>query len=127
MLTDIALGQYYPGNSLIHKLDPRTKILITLFFIVAIFLASGAVSYGILWGFVFLIILLSRLPLMLVLKSIKPLWIIIVLTMVIHMFTGQGENVIFSCWTIFGKLFLTDITPNKKSTQNSQKFLIDRV
>ena len=41
MLTDIALGQYYPGNSLIHKLDPRTKILITLFFIVAIFLASG--------------------------------------------------------------------------------------
>ena len=57
MLTDIALGQYYPGNSLIHKLDPRTKILITLFFIVAIFLASGAVSYGILWGFVFLIIL----------------------------------------------------------------------
>lgn len=96
MLTDIALGQYYPGNSLIHKLDPRTKILITLFFIVAIFLASGAVSYGILWSFVFLIILLSRLPLMLVLKSIKPLWIIIVLTMVIHMFTGQGENVIFS-------------------------------
>ena len=100
MLTDIALGQYYPGNSLIHKLDPRTKILITLFFIVAIFLASGAVSYGILWGFVFLIILLSRLPLMLVLKSIKPLWIIIVLTMVIHMFTGQGENVIFS-WKFF--------------------------
>ena len=73
---------------------------ITLFFIVAIFLASGAVSYGILWGFVFLIILLSRLPLMLVLKSIKPLWIIIVLTMVIHMFTGQGENVIFS-WKFF--------------------------
>lgn len=100
MLTDIALGQYYPGNSLIHKLDPRTKILITLFFIVAIFLASGAVSYGILWSFVFLIILLSRLPLMLVLKSIKPLWIIIVLTMVIHMFTGQGENVIFS-WKFF--------------------------
>ena len=66
MLTDIALGQYYPGNSLIHKLDPRTKILITLFFIVAIFLASGAVSYGILWGFVFLIILLS--PILLILS-----------------------------------------------------------
>ena len=68
MLTDIALGQYYPGNSLIHRLDPRTKILVTLFFIIAIFLAAGAVSYGILWGFVFLIILLSRLPLLLVLK-----------------------------------------------------------
>ena len=100
MLTDIALGQYYPGNSLIHKLDPRTKILITLFFIVAIFLDSGDVSYGIHRGFVFLIILLSRLPLMLVLKSIKPLWIIIVLTMVIHMFTGQGDIVFFS-WKFF--------------------------
>lgn len=96
MLTDIALGQYYPGNSLIHKLDPRTKILATLFFIVAIFLAAGAISYVILWGFVFAIIFLSRLPLLLVVKSVKPLWIIIVLTMVIHMFTGQGENVIFS-------------------------------
>ena len=100
MLTDIALGQYYPGNSLIHRLDPRTKILVTLFFIIALFLAAGAVSYGILWGFVFLIILLSRLPLLLVLKSIKPLWIIIVLTMAIHMFTGQGENIIFS-WKFF--------------------------
>ena len=78
--------------------SPQT--VFAIFFIVAIFLASGAVSYGILWGFVFLIILLSRLPLMLVLKSIKPLWIIIVLTMVIHMFTGQGENVIFS-WKFF--------------------------
>ena len=100
MLPDIALGQYYPGNSLIHRLDPRTKILVTLFFIIAIFLAAGAVSYGILWGFVFLIILLSRLPLLLVLKSIKPLWIIIVLTMAIHMFTGQCENIIFS-WKFF--------------------------
>ena len=99
MLTDIALGQYYPGNSLIHKLDPRTKILITLFFIVAIFLASGAVSYGILWGFVFLIILLSRLPLMLVLKSIKPLWIIIALTAVLNMFFTPGRELV-SFWKI---------------------------
>ena len=99
MLTDIALGQYYPGNSLIHKLDPRTKILITLFFIVAIFLASGAVSYGILWGFVFLIILLSRLPLMLVLKSIKPLWIIIALTAVLNIFFTPGRELV-SVWKI---------------------------
>lgn len=96
MLTDIALGQYYPGNSLIHKLDPRTKILATILFIIAIFLASGTISYGMLWSFVLFVIALSRLPLMLLVKSIKPLWIIVVLTMAIHMFTGQGEHVIFS-------------------------------
>lgn len=95
MLTDIALGQFYPGKSLIHKLDPRSKILSTLLFIIAIFLAVGAISYTILTGFVLGIILLSRLPLMLVLKSIKPLWIIIVLTMTIHMFTGQGDTTVF--------------------------------
>lgn len=100
MLTDISLGQYYPGNSLIHKLDPRSKILATLFFIIAIFLATGATSYIILSSFVLFVILLSKLPVLLVLKSIKPLWIIIALTMAIHMFTGQGENVIFH-WKIF--------------------------
>lgn len=100
MLTDISLGQHYPGNSLIHKLDPRSKILATLFFIIAIFLATGATSYIILSSFVFFVILLSKLPVLLVVKSIKPLWIIIALTMGIHMFTGQGENVIFH-WKIF--------------------------
>ena len=95
MLTDITLGQYYPGNSLLHKLDPRTKILATLLFIVAIFLASGVVSYVILWSFLLMTIAISRLPLLLVLKSVKPLWIIILLTMCIHMFMGQGEDIIF--------------------------------
>lgn len=90
MLKDITLGQYYPGSSFLHKLDPRTKILATMAFIIAVFLATNPLSYGVLIGFVFFVILLSKLPVFLVIKSIKPLWIIILLTMVIHMLTGEG-------------------------------------
>lgn len=95
MLTNITLGQYFPGNSLIHRLDPRTKILATLIYIIAIFLASSPISYGILIAFAAVVIAISRLPWLLVLKSLKPIWIIVVLTLFIHMFTAPGEQIIF--------------------------------
>ena len=96
MLTEITLGQYFPGNSLIHRLDPRTKILATIIYIIAIFFAETPLSYGILAGFAALVILISRLPWLMVLKSLKPIWIIVILTMLIHMFTAPGEHII---WT----------------------------
>ena len=74
MLTDITLGQYYPGSSVIHGLDPRAKILATLLFIAAIFFAESMLSYGVLALFVAAVILLSRLPVLMVLRSVKPLW-----------------------------------------------------
>ena len=100
MLSEITLGQYFPGNSFVHRLDPRTKILATLIYIIAIFLAYTPVAYGILVAFAALVIGVSRLPVALVFKSLKPIWIIILITMVIHMFTAPGEKVLFS-WTIF--------------------------
>lgn len=96
MLSDITLGQYFPGNSFIHRLDPRTKILATLIYIVAIFFAESFLSYGLLIAFALGVILLSRLPLMMVLRSLKPIMIIVILTMLIHMFTAPGNNVVFS-------------------------------
>ena len=90
MLTDITLGQYYPGNSCIHRLDPRTKILAVLFYMVMVFLAASPLSYGILIGFIVLGAALAKLPAGLLLRSIKPLWIIILLTMVIHFVTDPG-------------------------------------
>ena len=95
MLTDITLGQYYPGNSIIHKLDPRAKIIATLLFIAAIFFADSLLSYGVLALFVAVVIGLSRLPVLMVLRSVKPLWIIIVLTLFIHAFTGEGKDVLY--------------------------------
>ena len=91
MLADITLGQYYPGTSFVHKLDPRTKILATMSFIVAVFLAVSATSYVILVSFVLGVIFLAKLPVILVVKSIKPLWIIILLTMCIHLLTGREK------------------------------------
>ena len=77
MLTEITLGQYFPGNSLIHRLDPRTKILATIIYIIAIFFADTPLSYGILTAFAAGVIMISRLPWLMVLKSLKPIWIII--------------------------------------------------
>ncbi len=92
MLTDITLGQYYPGESYIHKLDPRTKILATLIFISSIFLASTYTAYIVLTVFVALVVGVSRLPVKLVIQSIKPLWVIILLTFCIHIFSTPGET-----------------------------------
>ena len=94
-MLDITLGQYYPGNSFIHRLDPRTKILSTLLLIIAVFLANTAVGYAALCAMVLFIILISGLPFMLVLKSVKPLLFIIVLTLVLHVVMGQGEHVLY--------------------------------
>ena len=94
-MLNITLGQYYPGNSFIHRLDPRTKILSTLLLIVAVFLANTAVGYAALCAMVLFIILVSGLPFMLVLKSVKPLLFIIVLTLVLHAVMGQGEHVLY--------------------------------
>ena len=62
MLTDITLGQYYPGNSCIHRLDPRTKILSVLFYMVMVFMADSPLSYGLLIALIFLGTLLAKLP-----------------------------------------------------------------
>ena len=94
-MLDITLGQYYPGNSFIHRLDPRTKILSTLLLIVAVFLANTAIGYAALCAMVLFIILVSCLPFMLVLKSVTPLLFIIVLTLVLHAVMGQGEHVLY--------------------------------
>ena len=91
MLTDITLGQYYPGESFIHQMDPRTKIVCTMIFIAAIFLASSPLSYVVITGFLALTIFYSDIPLKLVIKSIKPLWFILIFTFLIHIFTTPGQ------------------------------------
>lgn len=98
-MMDITIGQYYPGTSIIHKLDPRTKIICTLIFISAVFLAKTYVGYAAIAAFVALVLAMARLPLRLVIKSVKPLWIIILLTMLVHFFTAKGEA-IWSWWIL---------------------------
>lgn len=90
MLKNITLGQYFPGTSFLHKMDPRAKILGTMLFIAAIFLANDVTGYSILTAFMLFVIAISRLPVRLLWQAIKPLWIIIAFTMVIHVFSTQG-------------------------------------
>ncbi len=91
MLKDVTLGQYYPGKSFLHQLDPRTKIIGTIIFMVAVFLGSNPWSYGILVAFVLCLGFTAKMTFSQLFRSIKPLWIIILLTLVIHILSGQGQ------------------------------------
>ncbi|MDE7287973.1 MAG: energy-coupling factor transporter transmembrane protein EcfT [Oscillospiraceae bacterium] len=90
MLKDITIGQYFPGKSIVHKLDPRFKIIITGIFIAMLFSADSFIAMGV--GIVFLIVsfLLSKIPLKLMLKSIKPIVPIIIFTSVLNIFFLDG-------------------------------------
>lgn len=103
MLSNITLGQYYPGHSFLHRLDPRAKILCTMVFICSIFFAQSLLSYGIITAFVLFSIAISQLPLSMIWNSIKPLWIIILFTMAVHMMTTPGT----ALWD-FGWLRITE-------------------
>lgn len=95
MLTNITIGQYFPGQSIIHRLDPRTKILVTILFISSIFLAESSAAYGLLALFTAAVVAVSGIPVGMVTRSLKPLWIIIILTLAIHIFTTPG-NILYS-------------------------------
>lgn len=91
MLKDITLGQFFPGNSLLHKLDPRVKIIITLLYITSIFLATSLAGFIFIVFFTALLILISKIPLKIVIKGLRPLIIIITFTAIINIFWTKGE------------------------------------
>ena len=94
MLRDITLGQYYPGESFIHKLDPRIKIIATLIFIASLFVMTDFISYIFTIAYLGSCILISRVPLKFMVKGMKMIVFIIMLTFVINMFMTRG-HVIF--------------------------------
>lgn len=93
MLKDITLGQYFPGNSFIHKLDPRTKILIMIAYVVLVFIVQnfyGYLAWRYFWGFVFLC---SKLSPKYLIKGLKPIMIFIVFTGLFNLFLTSGTPV----------------------------------
>ena len=91
MLTDITIGQYFPGQSFLHRMDPRMKIGLLFIWIVGIFVFDSQVSYGIFTASAIILALFSRVPILTLAKSIKPLWMILVFTLLIHMCGTPGE------------------------------------
>ncbi len=95
MIKDITIGQFFPGNSPLHKLDARTKIILTLVFLVFIFVCKNFWSLGLLVIFAIVTYLLSRLSPKLILKSFKPLLPIVLLTTLLQLYYIKKGNVLF--------------------------------
>ena len=92
-MRDITLGQYFPADSVIHRLDPRVKILSLIAYIVLIFCTFNFVSLAFLAAVVLLIVLLSKVPLKMYLKSLKVIIVIVAITSLLNLFYGTGEPI----------------------------------
>ena len=96
MLKDITLGQYFPGTSIIHRLDPRAKLIMLVVYIVALFMASGWVAYGLLFAFLASVIKISTIPVKSIVKGMKPLVMILVFTGILNLFFTQEGTLLVS-------------------------------
>ena len=100
MLNNITIGQYIPGKSFLHKMDPRMKILLLLAFMVLAFIVQSYYSYIFLYVFTFGVILASKIPLGYTIKGMKPILFLCIFTFVINLFTIKTGAEIFSMWII---------------------------
>lgn len=100
MLSNITLGQYYPGDSVIHRLDPRIKILLSVAFIVAVFLVQNLLGYAFALLYILLSVRLSTVPFKMLMRGIKPLKFILILTFILNLFFSAGETVLINVWII---------------------------
>lgn len=91
MVRDVSFGQYFPGNSIIHKLDPRGKILMFIAYIVIIFCAFNYASLAITTAFIAFVLILTKIPFKFYLKSLKVIIFIVIFTSVLNLFYGAGE------------------------------------
>ena len=93
MLKDITLGQFFPGNTIVHRLDPRTKILAVVLYIVALFSADSVLTYAIVMVALTVSILVSKVPFRSLTKGLKPIVIIVIFTAVMNLFFTKGTPV----------------------------------
>lgn len=100
MLKDITLGQYFPGNSIVHRLDPRTKLILLIVYIVALFTANNWVSYGVMFAFLAIAIGISKIPVKAIVHGMKPLVMILIFTGILNLFFTAGETVLVQFWKI---------------------------
>ena len=93
-LDNITLGQYYPADSVVHRMDPRVKIILLIAVIVAVFLAGNLLAFVPVIAFLIVVTELSKVPVKMMLKGLKPLRLILILTFVLNLFFLQGETVL---------------------------------
>ena len=94
MSNGISFGQYYPADSLLHRLDPRTKVLMTVLYIVCTFLCRSLLSFAVLAASAIVLVAISRIPIRMILSSLRPILFIIVFTSLINVFMTRGEQLL---------------------------------
>ncbi|MBR6521731.1 MAG: energy-coupling factor transporter transmembrane protein EcfT [Oscillospiraceae bacterium] len=99
MLKNITLGQYFPGNTFVHRLDPRTKLLIIVVYIVALFLVDKITAYLPVIVFLAISVMVSKIKLKSLVSGMKPLFVIIVITAIINLFFTSGEPIV-KLWVV---------------------------
>lgn len=94
-MKSIALGQYYPSNSVLHRLDPRIKIIIAILYIVCSFLCKNVISFAALAFVSVILILIGRIPLKIVFRGLRPILFVLVFTSLINVFMTSGDILLF--------------------------------
>ena len=94
MLKDITLGQYFPGDSAIHRMDPRMKLILTIVYIIGVFMVANLPGYLLALAFLYLVVRIAGISFKYIAKGVKPLRFIIIFTFVLNLFFVQGETVL---------------------------------
>jgi len=100
VLKDITLGQYFPGNTVVHRLDPRTKLILVIVYIVALFTTKSYLSYALVLAVLVSCVAVSKIKPKALLSGVKPLIIVITITAILNLFFTRGEHVIVEFWKI---------------------------
>jgi len=100
LFQNMTLGQYYPGSSALHRLDPRMKIGLTTLYIAGIFMLRGWMAYAVVTAFVIAIAAVSGVPPKVLLRGLKPIMYLVIFTFILNLFSSTGETVLFHWWII---------------------------
>lgn len=100
MLNDITFGQYYPSDSIVHKMDPRYKLVLTFAFIIILFMINSLAGYIIATIYIATAIYISKIPVKLLFKNLKPLWFIMIFMFIINILFYQTGNILIQFWII---------------------------
>ncbi|HEY4600464.1 MAG TPA: energy-coupling factor transporter transmembrane protein EcfT [Cerasibacillus sp.] len=106
-MNSLVIGQYVPGNSVVHRLDPRTKITIIFFFVIIVFFANSFWSYFVLTLFGLTSMLASRVPIRFIMKGLMPVWFLIIFTFILHLFINK-EGTLLIDWS-FIKIYSSGV------------------
>ena len=98
MIRDITIGQYYPAQSPVHRLDPRVKIICTLIFLVSLFVQNSLLGYAVATIFLMIVIKASQVPLKFMLKGLKAIIILLLFTVVMNLFLTKGGETLVHFW-----------------------------